>query len=216
MKLSASILSADFLRLGDEIDRAYEAGCELLHLDVMDGHFVPNLAVGLNIVEAIKEDQRLRKDAHLMVSNPECLIDLFAQAGADSITIHAEATPHPIRLLREIKKHNLLAGLALTPETPIEAIRCAIEEADLVLQVSVCVGFGGQQAIPYAFEKLRTLRDLREQQGLTYEIQVDGGISPLTYRSALEAGADVLVCGSTLFCAENMNLVAAGIRAGTL
>ena len=216
MKLSASILSADFLKLGLEIDRAYAAGCEILHLDVMDGHFVPNLAVGLNIAEALKEDSRLRKDAHLMVSNPESMIDLFAGSGVDSIIIHAEATNHPVRLLREIRKRGLLAGLALTPESTIESARCAIEEADIVLQVSVCVGFGGQKAIAYAFEKLRTLSELRASLGLKYEIQVDGGINMDTYCSAIEYGADVLVCGSSLFKAANMNGIVENMRSGLL
>lgn len=216
MKLSASILSADFLRLGADIDRAFASGCEFLHLDVMDGHFVPNLAVGLNIIQAIKDDNRLRKDAHLMISNPECMIDYFAQAGVDSITIHAEATPHPIRLLREIKKHKILAGLALTPETPIENVRIAIEEADIVLQVSVCVGFGGQKAIKSAFKKLQQLYKLRAELGLSFEIQVDGGINQQTYKSAVAAGADVLVCGSFLFDAPDMLATVESMRTGKL
>jgi len=215
MKLSASILSADYLRLGSDIDRAYLAGCELLHLDVMDGHFVPNLAVGLGVVEALKGESRMRKDAHLMVSNPERLIDLFAAAGSDSITIHAESTPHHIRLLRDIKRTGKLAGIALTPETPVEAVRCALEEADIVLQVAVCVGFGGQKAIAMAFEKLRLLQKLKQQYGYLYEIQVDGGINGQTYKSALDFGAEVLVCGSLLFGSKDMTKTAAELRAGT-
>jgi len=216
MKLSASILSADFLSLGTDIDRAFQAGCEILHLDVMDGHFVPNLAVGLGVVEALKGDGRMRKDTHLMVSNPECLIDLFAAAGSDSITIHSESTPHHIRLLRDIKRTGRLAGIALTPETPVEAVRCALEEADIVLQVAVCVGFGGQKAILATFEKLRLLQKLKQEYGYTYEIQVDGGINRLTYKSAMDFGAEVLVCGSTLFGSGDMTRTAEQLRAGTL
>jgi len=216
MKLSASVLSADFLRLGADIDRAYIAGCEFLHLDVMDGHFVPNLAVGLGVVEALKSDSRMRKDTHLMVSNPESLIDLFAAAGSESIIIHAESTPHHIRLLRDIKKTGKLAGIALTPETPVDAVRCALEEADIVLQVAVCVGFGGQKAIRMTFEKLRLLQELKRKYGYTYEIQVDGGINRLTYKSAMDFGAEVLVCGSLLFGAEDMTKTALELRAGTL
>jgi len=204
MKVSASILSADYLNLGKDIDRAYEAGCEMLHLDVMDGHFVPNIAVGLCTVEALKNEKRMRKDAHLMISNPEAMIRPFADAGADSITIHAESTPHHIRLLRDIKKEGLLAGIALTPETPVESIRCALPEANIVLLVSVCVGFGGQSIIGQVYEKLALLREYKERYGYDYEIQIDGGINAHTYKKALESGAEVLVAGSHLFGSEDM------------
>lgn len=204
MKFSASILSADYLNLGRDIGRAAGAGCAYLHIDVMDGHFVPNIAVGVCTVEALKNDTRLRKDAHLMISNPEIMIKPFADAGADSITIHAEATPHHLRLLRDIKSLGKLAGIALTPETPIDAVRMALSEADIVLQVSVCVGFGGQKIIGPVYEKLEKLRELRERCGYTYEIQVDGGISEETCKKALSSGADVLVAGSMLFGAADM------------
>jgi ribulose-phosphate 3-epimerase len=213
MKLSASILSADYLNLGKDIDRAAEAGCELLHLDVMDGHFVPNIAVGVCTVEALKSETRMRKDAHLMISNPEAMIRPFIDAGADSITIHAESTPHHVRLLRDIKRAGRLAGIAITPETPIEAIRCALEEADIVLQVSVCVGFGGQSIIEHTYSKLEALRELKLRYGYCYEIQVDGGVNERTFKKALESGADVLVAGSMLFGAKDMKAVAQLIRA---
>lgn len=216
MKLSASILSADYLNLGSDIDRAYNAGCELLHLDVMDGHFVPNIAVGLCTAQALKNDNRMRKDAHLMISNPECMIHPFIEAGVDSVTIHAESTPHHLRLLREIKRAGKLAGIALTPETPIDAIRCALEEADIVLQVSVCVGFGGQKIIPLVYEKLCLLCELKQRYGFAYEIQVDGGINKQTYTKALECGAEVLVGGTMLFGAADMKKTAEALRAGTL
>lgn len=204
MKLSASILSADYLNLGKDIDRAVEAGCELLHLDVMDGHFVPNIAVGVCTVEALKSETRMRKDAHLMIDNPEAMIRPFIEAGADSITIHAESTPHHIRLLRDIKRAGKLAGIAITPETPVEAIRCALEEADIVLQVSVCVGFGGQSIIEDVYRKLEALREYKLRYGYGYEIQVDGGINGSTFKKVLESGADVLVAGSMLFGAKDM------------
>ena len=208
MKLSASILSADYLNLGRDIDRAYEAGCGLLHLDVMDGHFVPNIAAGVCVVEALRNEKRMRKDAHLMISNPETMIGPFAEAGADSIIIHAESTPHHIRLLRDIKKEGKLAGIALTPETPVETIRCALEEADIVLQVSVCVGFGGQGIIAHVYDKLRTLKEYKSRFGFKYEIQVDGGINGQTYKKALESGAETLVAGSFLFGALDMGKIA--------
>ena len=212
MKLSASILSADYLNLGRDIDRAADAGCELLHLDIMDGHFVPNIAVGVCTVEALRGETRLRKDAHLMISNPETMIGPFIEAGADSVTIHAEATPHHIRLLRDIRRAGRMAGIALTPETPLEAVRCALEEADIVLQVSVCVGFGGQAIIESVYGKLRTLKEWKERYGYGYEIQVDGGINEQTYQKALESGAEVLVAGSLLFGAQDMKKTVQAIR----
>lgn len=212
MKLSASILSADYLNLGRDIDRAFDAGCELLHLDVMDGHFVPNIAVGVGTVEALKKDTRMRKDAHLMISNPEIMIEHYIEAGADSVTIHAESNPHHIRLMRDIKKAGKLAGIAITPETPIEAIRCALEEADIVLQVSVCVGFGGQSIIEHVYGKLNTLREYKSRYGYKYEIQVDGGINRDTCKKVLESGAEVLVAGSTLFGAQDMKQAARALR----
>lgn len=216
MKISASILSADYLNLGRDIEKAQEAGCELLHLDIMDGHFVPNIAVGLCTVEALKDKTSLRKDAHLMISNPEVLILPTAQAGADSITIHAESTPHHIRLIRDIKRMGKLAGIALTPETPVETIRCALEEVDIVLQVSVCVGFGGQKIIEQVYEKLNQLKEIKLRYGLSYEIQVDGGINEHTYQKVLESGAEVLVAGSFLFGADDMKKTVDTIKAVSL
>ena len=179
----------------------------------MDGHFVPNIAVGLCTVEALKNEKRMRKDAHLMISNPEAMIQPFIDAGADSITIHAESNPHHVRLLRDIKKAGKLAGIAITPETPIEAIRCALEEADIVLQVSVCVGFGGQSIIEHVYEKLTLLKEYKSRYGYKYEIQVDGGINVKTFKVALTSGAEVLVAGSLLFGAQNMKKTTELIRA---
>lgn len=204
MKFSASILSADYLHLGRDIDRAAEAGCELLHLDVMDGHFVPNIAVGLCTVEALKGEMRMRKDTHLMISNPETMITPFIEAGSDSVTFHAEATPHHLRLIRDIHRAGKLAGIALTPETPVETVRCALEEADIVLQVSVCVGFGGQPIIKQVYNKLTALREWKERCGYRYEIHVDGGINAQTAPQVIRAGAEVLVAGSFLFGSDDM------------
>lgn len=204
MKVSASILSADFLHLKDDIDRAREAGCDCLHLDIMDGHFVPNLAVGLCTVECLKDVGGLRKDVHLMIAEPERFIDAFAQAGGDAITFHAESCPHHFRLIQQIKKAGCLAGIALTPETPVERIRHVLSEVDIVLQVSVNVGFGGQKIIGAVYEKLSALREYKERCGYTYEIQVDGGIREDTYAKALESGAEVLIAGSLLFGSQDM------------
>ena len=213
MKISASILSADFLHLKDELDRAEMAGCELLHLDIMDGHFVPNLAVGLCTVECLKNRKGLRKDVHLMIAEPERFIDAFAEAGGDSITFHAESCPHHFRLIRQIKNTGKLAGIAITPETPVENIRYVLGEVAIVLQVSVCVGFGGQNINDVVYEKLNTLREYKERYGYTYEIQVDGGIAGDTFGKVLQAGADVLVAGSYLFGSQDMRKTVQTIKA---
>ncbi len=212
MKISASILSADFLHLEEEIKRAEAAGCDYMHIDVMDGHFVPNLAIGICTVESLKSKGNLRKDVHLMISEPERFIDKFAEAGADSITFHAESCPHYFRLIEQIKKQGKLAGIALTPETPVENIRHVLGDVDIVLQVSVNVGFGGQKIIEQTYEKLNALRGFKQRYGYGFEIQVDGGISAETYKDVLDSGAEVLVAGSTLFKAPDMNKVVSKFR----
>ncbi len=212
MKISASILSADFLHLDDEINRAVNAGCDYMHIDIMDGHFVPNLAIGLCTVESMKAKNKLRKDVHLMIAQPERFIDRFAEAGADSIIFHAESCPHHFRLIEQIKKQGKLAGIALTPETPVENIRHVLGEVDIVLQVSVNVGFGGQKIIKQTYEKLAALRELRERYAYRFEIQTDGGISRETYKDVLDSGADVLVAGSMLFKAPDMSEAVSKIR----
>jgi ribulose-phosphate 3-epimerase len=204
MKVSASILSADYLNLGRDIMRAADAGCDYLHIDVMDGHFVPNLAVGVGMAESLKSITVLRKDAHLMISEPERFIDCFAEAGCDAIIFHAESSPHHFRLIQQIKKTGKLAGIALTPETPVEAIRHSLGDVDIVLQVSVCVGFGGQSILEPVYEKLRTLKEYKEKYGYYYEIQVDGGINESTHRKVAQSGAEAFVAGSLIFHSEDM------------
>jgi ribulose-phosphate 3-epimerase len=212
MRISASILSADFLHLKDDIDRAEKAGCDYIHIDIMDGHFVPNLAIGLCTVESLKAVNKLRKDVHLMIAQPERFIDKFAEAGADSIIFHAESCPHYFRLIEQIKKQGKLTGIALTSETPVETIRYVLGEVDIVLQVSVNVGFGGQKIIKQTYEKLKTLSEYKERYGYRFEIQTDGGISTETYKDVLGSGADVLVAGSMLFKAPDMSEVVRKIR----
>ena len=204
MKVSVSILSADYLNLGCDITRAAAAGCDYIHIDVMDGHFVPNLAMGVGTVESMKGFSAMRKDVHLMISQPERLVDIFAEAGCDSITFHAESCLHHFRLIQKIKKTGKLTGIALTPETPVEAIRHVLGEVDIVLQVSVCVGFGGQSILEPVYDKLRELKEYKERYGYSYEIQVDGGINESTYQKAVECGAEALVAGSMIFHAEDM------------
>lgn len=216
MKISASILSADLLHLGEEIDRAAKAGCDYIHLDIMDGHFVPNLAIGICTVESLKCINTLRKDVHLMIAEPERFIDRFIEAGADSITFHAESCPHYFRLIEQIKKAGIKAGIALTPETPVETIRYVLGEVDIVLQVSVNVGFGGQKIIRQVYDKLGTLRNYKNEYGYNYEIQVDGGVGEETYAKALRSGAEVLVAGSAIFRAADMGQFISKIRSSNI
>lgn len=203
MKFSASILSADFMNLEKDIKKAEEAGCYSLHLDVMDGHFVRNIAIGLCTIERIKTT--LRKDAHLYVTQPENFIDDFIKAGVDSIIFHAEANPHYYHLINEIKKYNKLAGIALSPETPIGRIEQILDDIDIVLLVSVPVGFGGQSFIPNIKTKLQKLKTLKVENNYNYEIQVDGGINASIAKEVNQCGAEVLVAGSMIFESKDLN-----------
>ncbi len=203
-KVSASILSADWLHLGDELIRAEEAGCDCVHIDVTDGHFVSNLTMGIDITRAVCKASNLRADVHLMISEPGRFIDAFAEAGADSITFHAEATMHPFELIRQIKKHGKLTGVALDPATPVETIEHYLSELDLVLLVAVCVGFGGQKYIDAADEKIRRLVRMRKEKNLRFEIQVDGGINAENGAGKIALGVDNLVGGSMVFLADDL------------
>jgi ribulose-phosphate 3-epimerase len=203
-KVSASILSADWLRLGEELKRAEKAGCDCIHIDVTDGHFVSNLTMGIDIARAVCAFTNLRVDVHLMIAEPGRFIAAFADAGADSITFHAEATPHAFELIREIKKRGKLAGVALDPATPVETVEHYLDVVDIVLLVSVCVGFGGQAYIAAVDEKIRRLVKMREAKGLSFEIQADGGINAENGREKRLLGVDNLVGGSMIFLAEDL------------
>lgn len=203
-KVSASILSADWLHLGDELYRAEKAGCDCVHIDVTDGHFVSNLTMGMDITRAVCKASNLRADVHLMISEPGRFIDAFVEAGADSITFHAEATMHPFELIRQIKKHGKLAGVALDPATPVEVIEHYLGELDLVLLVAVCVGFGGQKYIDAVDEKIRRLVRMRREKNLAFEIQVDGGINAENGAAKIALGVDNLVGGSMIFLADDL------------
>lgn len=203
-RVSASILSADWLRLGEELRRAEEAGCDCIHVDITDGHFVSNLTMGMDITRAVCGYTSLRTDVHLMIEEPGRFIAVFAQAGADSITFHHEATAHPIELIREIRKHGKLAGVSLDPATPVEMLEHYLDQVDLVLLVAVCVGFGGQKFIDAVDEKIKRLARMRKERNLQFEIQVDGGINTENGATKRALGVDNLVGGSMIFLSEDM------------
>ncbi|MGE0085463.1 MAG: ribulose-phosphate 3-epimerase [Desulfococcaceae bacterium] len=200
MKLIApSILAADFSRLGEEIVAVEKAGADWIHIDVMDGHFVPNITMGPIIVEAAKHSTRLPLDVHLMIEHPDTYVPDFARAGADWISVHAEACPHLHRSLQLIRDCGAKAGVALNPSTPLNAIEWVLEYTDFVLIMSVNPGFGGQHFIENSLDKIRQLRNILEDRGLSALIQVDGGVNAKTIGRVSKSGADVFVAGSAVF-----------------
>ena len=199
VKISPSILAADFACLGEEVTAICEAGCDYVHVDVMDGHFVPNLTIGPDVVKAIKPHANKPLDVHLMISPVDAFIDLFAEAGADIITFHPEAGPHPHRTIQAIKAAGCKAGLSLNPATPIAALEELIEDIDLILVMSVNPGFGGQKFIKTQLEKIRRIRDLITDAGREIELEVDGGVNSKNAEQIIAAGADVLVAGTAIF-----------------
>ncbi len=198
-KLAPSILAADYANFESELKRLEATGVEYIHIDVMDGHFVPNISFGADVVAAMRSHSKLVFDCHLMVSNPEHHIESFARAGADILTIHAEATQHIHGALQKIKAAGMKAGVVINPGTPIASIAHVLNLADQVLIMTVNPGFGGQAYIPEMAEKIAELAQLRDKKGLQFDIEVDGGIDNQTIHSAKEAGANVFVAGSYLF-----------------
>jgi ribulose-phosphate 3-epimerase len=199
VRIAPSILSADFARLGDEVRAITAAGADYIHIDVMDGHFVPNLTIGPVVVKALRSYSPLPFDVHLMISPADPFIAEFAAAGADIITVHPEAGPHLHRTVQLVKSHGKKAGVALNPATPIATVEPMLGDIDLVLVMSVNPGFGGQSFIRSQLEKLRALRKRLDAAGRTVDLEVDGGINPETAAAAIAAGADVLVAGTASF-----------------
>lgn len=212
IKLAPSILSADFSRLGEQIRLVEEAGAEYLHIDVMDGHFVPNLTIGPLVVKPLRPLSGLVFDVHLMVECPESYVTEFVKAGADIITFHAEATVHLHRLVQTIKEAGAKAGVALNPATPLESIEYLLDDLDLILLMTVNPGFAGQCFIPSVLPKIQRLREMLDHRGLSAELQVDGGINQDTVGAVVRAGARVLVAGSAVFGAPEIPAALSQLR----
>jgi ribulose-phosphate 3-epimerase len=199
IELAPSILSADFARLGEQVHAACDGGASVIHVDIMDGHFVPNLTIGPPVVKSLRKVTDLPLDCHLMIENPDEFIPIFADAGINWISVHQEACRHLNRTLHLIKSHGCLAGVVINPATPVETLSEVLEIVDYVLVMSVNPGFGAQQFIPSTLHKMRRLAEIRNERGLQYRIQVDGGVALDTIADVVHAGAEILVAGNAVF-----------------
>ena len=203
IQISPSILSADFSQLGAEIQRLEEGGADMIHVDVMDGHFVPNLTIGPPVIKALRKKCSIKFDVHLMISPVHKYIEAYSDAGADIITIHPEATDNLEESILKIKSLNKKVGVSLNPETKIDLIIDYLEKIDLVLIMSVNPGFGGQKFMPEVLDKIRELKKIQSKNNLNFDIEIDGGINFDNCQSAIEAGANILVSGTTVFKSNN-------------
>lgn len=212
IKIAPSILSSDFARLGEEVKDVEACGADYIHVDVMDGHFVPNITIGAPIVRALRPVTNLPLDVHLMIENPDHYIEEFADAGADILTVHAEACPHLHRTIQLIKSKGVKAGVVINPATPVDAIKHVIEDVDLVLLMTVNPGFGGQAFIERVVPKIAEVKKLADDLGVSPEIEVDGGVNKETARKCIEAGATVLVAGSAVYNMEDRKSAIESLR----
>ncbi|MCC6545240.1 MAG: ribulose-phosphate 3-epimerase [Nitrospirae bacterium] len=206
MKIAPSILSANFAQLGEELRRVEDAGADWIHVDVMDGHFVPNITIGPFVVEAVKKATSLPLDVHLMIERPEGYISSFADAGADIITVHVEACTHLHRTIQQIKESGKKAGVSLNPSTPLVMVECVLEDIDLLLIMSVNPGFSGQKFIPFSMEKIREARRMLDKIGSKAYLEVDGGIKLDNIAEIAAAGADMFVSGSGVFGTQDYKM----------
>jgi ribulose-phosphate 3-epimerase len=203
IQISPSILSADFSQLGNEIKRLEEGGADMIHVDVMDGHFVPNLTIGPPVIKALRQSCSLKFDVHLMISPVHKHIEAYADAGADIITIHPEATDNLKESIKKIKNLNKKVGVSLNPESKIDLIKDLLNEIDLVLIMSVNPGFGGQKFMPEVLDKIKELKKIQSKENINFDIEIDGGINFDNCQIAIEAGANILVSGTTVFKSNN-------------
>jgi ribulose-phosphate 3-epimerase len=201
--IAPSILSADFMNLGKDVRRMEKVGAQILHVDVMDGNFVPNLTIGVPVVEKLSQWTELSLDVHLMIANPEQTVDLYIDAGANYLSVHFETVLHLDRLLDRIRERGVQPGVVLNPHTPVSALEEVLPKCHHVLLMSVNPGFGGQQFISSSFQKVRKLKSLIDSQDLSVKIEIDGGIGPENVREAVESGVDIVVAGSAIFGSEN-------------
>ena len=218
IKIAPSILAADFSKLAEEVIEVDKAGADLIHIDVMDGHFVPNISMGAIVVEALRPVTKLPLDVHLMIQNPDAYIEQFAKAGADYITVHVEACPHLHRTLQLIRSTGTKSGVVLNPHTPVESILHVLDQVDMVLFMTVNPGFGGQKFIHSVLPKVKQLSTIIKEQNLPIDIEIDGGVDEETIIPCVEAGATILVAGSAIYSKENraealQQIKAAGVGA---
>jgi ribulose-phosphate 3-epimerase len=216
MKIAPSILAANFAKLGEEIHDVEKAGADYIHVDVMDGHFVPNITMGPGVVEAIRPITSLPLDVHLMIEDPDRYVPDFVKAGADIVTVHVEACPHLHRTIHFIKEQGAKPGVVLNPATPIESIQHILNDVDLVLFMTVNPGFGGQSFIESVLSKIRKLRKMIAESGLDVEIEVDGGVNETTIKLCKKAGADVFVAGSAIFKKDDRKAAIDALRGRTV